>query len=36
LDIWKAAEDEKFEDNLEKKTEEVTADINGKKNTVLQ
>jgi hypothetical protein len=36
LDDWRKAEDEKFENNLENKQQDVIVDINGKKNTVLQ
>jgi len=35
-DNWRQQEDQKFEDALEKNTENVLIDINGKKNTVLQ
>ena len=35
-DNWRQQEDQKFEDALEKNTENVLLDINGKKNTVLQ
>lgn len=35
-DNWRKQEDQKFEDALEKNTENVLIDINGKKNTVLQ
>jgi len=34
-DKWRQQEDQKFEDALEKNTENVLIDINGKKNTVL-